>query len=215
MNQIENFNLHHILNKLSNQRPIFYSEADFKHALAWFIQNLYKNAKIRLEVPFSKSKQSRYLDLLVKLNRNSIPIEIKYKTRELSVNLEDESYNLKGQGAQDLGRYDFFKDIQRIEHWIKNNNKCYGWIVFLTNDSAYWKAPGRPNVSYKNFRMEDGRKVSGTLTWNKNAGSGTTKNREDPIHLKNQYPLNWKDYSSFNKPGYSVFKYLAINVINR
>ena len=38
-----------ILNQLSNDRPIFHSEADFKHALAWKIHETYSNLNIRLE----------------------------------------------------------------------------------------------------------------------------------------------------------------------
>ena len=39
-----------ILEELAVRRPVFHSEADFKFALAWAIQEATRNAKIRLEV---------------------------------------------------------------------------------------------------------------------------------------------------------------------
>jgi hypothetical protein len=60
--------VHAILKDLAQRRPIFHSEADFQHSLAWLIHEKLADAAIRLELPFELNKQSCHLDLLV-LNR--------------------------------------------------------------------------------------------------------------------------------------------------
>ncbi len=42
--------IHGALGRLSAVRPIFHSEADFQHALAWTIQLQHPDATIRLEI---------------------------------------------------------------------------------------------------------------------------------------------------------------------
>ena len=41
--------LHTTMDSLAAKRPIFHSEADFQHALAWEVQLAHPNAGIRLE----------------------------------------------------------------------------------------------------------------------------------------------------------------------
>jgi hypothetical protein len=142
-----------------------------------------------------------------------VAFELKYKTRELKIKAHNEQFSLKSQSAQDLGRYDFFRDLERIEHLVKNNQGWTGFAIFLTNDSSYWKPPGRPNISYRDFSMQEGRSVTGKLTWGATAGAGTTKGREQDIWLKHTYKLIWRNYSDFPKPGYSKFRYLALEVM--
>lgn len=42
-------NVHPLMSQLAGTRPIFHSEADFQHALAWEIQNQHPQAAVRLE----------------------------------------------------------------------------------------------------------------------------------------------------------------------
>jgi hypothetical protein len=49
-----------ILTDLAISRPIFHSEADFQHALAWKLQGRFPTAKIRLEV----ARDSQHIDIL-------------------------------------------------------------------------------------------------------------------------------------------------------
>jgi hypothetical protein len=61
---------------------------------------------------------------------------LKYKTRGLSVQIENEQYRLKDQSTQDVGRYDFIKDIQRLEHVSVGQKNFVGYAVLLTNDQG-------------------------------------------------------------------------------
>jgi hypothetical protein len=48
---------------LSTQRPIFHSEADFQHALAWYFHQQFPDAHIRLEYPLLANGKRIHLDL--------------------------------------------------------------------------------------------------------------------------------------------------------
>lgn len=50
-----------VLKELAKKRPVFHSEADFQHALAWEIQITYPDANIRLEKPFQFDKLDKKL----------------------------------------------------------------------------------------------------------------------------------------------------------
>ena len=46
---------------------------------------------------------------------------------------------LRNDGVQDLGRYDFIKDIERIERIAAHVPQAEGYALLLTNDSSYWR----------------------------------------------------------------------------
>jgi hypothetical protein len=83
-----------ILGQLAVERPIFHSEADFQHALAWKLHEVMSEARIRLEYrPFPG--KPLYLDIWMGL-QFAAAIELKYATRKLLVEVGDEQFNLKG-----------------------------------------------------------------------------------------------------------------------
>ncbi len=59
-------------------------------------------------------------------------------------------------GAQDIGRYDFFKDVERVERFRSSRPGRDGAVIFLTNDGAYWKAPVKSDRGYADFAFSDG-----------------------------------------------------------
>jgi hypothetical protein len=201
-----------VMQGLSRKRPVFHSEADFQHSLAWHIQQNNPAAEIRLELPFFRDQASQYLDCMIRLPEITIALELKYKTRKLELTSSGERFRLKNQAAQDLGRYDFYMDLARIEYLVDQSTNRIGWVIFLTNDSAYWKQARSVEYAYHEFRMEDKRVVSGVLSWGETAGEGTTKSREKSIQLVGSYELNWHDYSSFGKGSWTDFRYLALKV---
>jgi hypothetical protein len=82
----------------------------------------------------------------------------------------------------------------------------------LTNDSAYWKAPSYSNTVDADFRLHEGRTLSGRLVWSEHAGKGTTKNREAALYLRGSYEMRWADYSTPGGDPYGHFKYLLVKV---
>ncbi len=56
----------------------------------------------------------------MRVESQKLAIELKYKTRHLLGIVGGEIYDLGDQAAQDLGRYDFFKDIERLERFVRS-----------------------------------------------------------------------------------------------
>ena len=225
-----------LMNSLSEIREIFHSEADFQHALAWHIHKERKNCQVRLEYPFpGKRKNRKYLDIW--LPDMKIAIELKYRTRKLICHQETsgswidltnkdkstlrqilqqgkELFELRNQGAQDTLRYDFIKDIQRLEQATGPDGPAKtGFAVFLTNDPLYWHPPRKTNPVDGDFRLDKSViKGKKKLDWTEEASRGTKKGREKAIRLKKSYKLKWKNFSSLGEKNNQQFKYLAVKV---
>ncbi len=204
-----------VIEKLKSRRSIFVSEADFQLELAWTIKELYPAAKVRMEYcpPFDANM---HIDILVVLDEKWIPIELKYKTKGCKKTIDNEIYCLKNHGAKDVNCYLYLKDIERIER-VRNNVDVFeeGYAILLTNELSYLKRPTRDNVYYYNFSLEEGTKKSGILDWHPNTSAGTKKNCEDPIHLNDEYHIEWKEYSVIDDTNTGMFKVLLNKIEKR
>lgn len=198
------------LAELAEQRPLFHSEADFQHAFAWQLHQKFPSAWIRLEYPFQVDKWM-YIDIWSKLNDEHMAIELKYKTAKLDMYYQTESYHLKNQGAQDTGRYDFLKDVQRLEQIIQRSPNTIGYAILLTNDVGYWNQ-GRANTVDSEFRLHESREISGSLRWDARASSGTTLGRTSQLDFRKRYLMNWHAYSSPLSERNGVFRYVALQI---
>ncbi len=200
------FDLLTILKTLAARRPVFHSEADFQLALAWIIHEQHPNAKVRLEYRPSKLKEKAYIDIWVECDGAIYAIELKYKTRGLHVTVAGEPFNLLDQNARDQARYDFCRDINRIETLAGAYPGLIGFAVFLTNDRGYWRTSGRNGNVDGAFQMHEDAKLSGKLEWAGHASAGTKKGRTDAICLKGAYALNWAPYSTYGDRGNNEFR---------
>lgn len=215
-------NIQKIIQELAKKRPIFHSEADFQHALAWEIQKTYQdNTKIRLEKLYEFDGKKCYIDLVIETGDMIFGIELKYKTKmPKSIQYlkcdKEEHFYLKNQGAQDLGRYDFIKDICRLEEFcnhpevisINKNIVCYA--ILLTNDLSYKKERKENSIDF-DFGIHQNRNLYGILKWSERASAGTTKNREKPLILSSSYHLSWEKYSEIDN---QTFEYLLVEIGN-
>ena len=199
--------IHNLMADLSQHRPVFHSEADFQFALAWQIHEVMSDCKIRLEWPYRVSQGNWYLDIW--LQTMEIAIELKYRTKEIEGEQEGEYFLLRNHSGYPQGRYDFLKDIQRLERVVGDRKAKSGFAVLLTNVPNLWK-PAREWKTTKdaNFRIHEDQRVTGELTW---------KDREKPIRLKNSYHLQWQDYSNWGVQALlwlrqNSFRYLAVSV---
>jgi len=205
-------NLATSLETLSDQRPIFHSEADFQHAFAWEVQKQNPASSVRLERPFIIAGKQAHVDVWVSSPSAKIAIELKYKTRKLETEVLRESFRLKDQSAQDLGRYDFLVDIQRVEELIRLGEADCGYAIILSNDSSYWRPPRDPRTVDAAFRIHTGATVAGVLEWGFHASPGTTKGREEAISLDGEYSLKWSNYSKLSSASYGVFRFLLVGI---
>lgn len=199
-----------IMQAIAQRRAVFHSEADFQHAFAWELHRSAPECDIRLEVPLRAASSVIHLDLVARSQFGQMAIELKYKTRSLTTALNGEDFILRSHAAQDLGRYDFFKDLSRIEAFAQAGPERTGYAIFLTNDSAYWKAPSAVGHGYAGFAMNDGREISGNLCWGERASEGTRRGRQEDIGIRGCYRLEWKPYSSLPMRSYGEFRYLCV-----
>lgn len=198
-----------LLSELTVRRPIFHSEADFQHELAWQIRERI-TPEIRLEYPYPGDNPRR-LDIW--LPQQGTPIELKYCTRELKTNIHGEAFDLRDQRAQDTRRYDFLKDIQRLEKACSEWADCRtGLAIFLTNDPTYWQGSKNTGTLDAAFRLHEGRTIEGSLRWAVETSPGTMRNRECPVTLQGVYEMKWRHFSRPYTDKYGEFRYLALHV---
>ena len=203
----------HIMASLSEVRPIFHSAADFQFALAWQVQKRLPASQVRMEFkPFPH--EGMYLDIWIR-GDTRMAIELKYKTRTLESEQDGELFILRDQSAHDHGRYDFLKDVERLELAMKESGQVdSGFAIMLTNDPLYWDRK-RLRASDPNdaaFHIWDGRPIRGELAWS-DLSTNSVKGREVSINLGSLYDLNWRDYSRLSGAGnYRRFRYLAVAI---
>lgn len=155
---------------LDTNEELLFNERDFQMHLATFLRQTghYDDVDVEYYVPLSELKgyiwnNELRMDILVYKEEEFLPIELKYKTKSVRKNLlrfgeqlAEKVEVMKNQGAQDLGMYDFWKDVRRIEI-VRKRFKAIksGLAVFVTNDPAYLKA-GRDTSNHILFSMTEG-----------------------------------------------------------
>lgn len=195
------------LNELSRIRPVFHSECDFQHALAWQLHAMFRDAKVRLEYrPFKGVR----LDIWLLTLEGPVAIELKYLARRLSVEVDGELFRLTNQAAQDLRRYDFVKDIVWVERVVEEVPHATGYAILLTNDSSYWTASSRDGRIDAAIRLHEGRELSGTLQWAEHAAVGTVAGREEPLVLRDTHQIHWQDFSCVSSSTAGQFRYVVV-----
>lgn len=149
---------------LESNNELLFNERDFQmHLAAWLRNspNAYDDVDVEYYVP--KDELEGYvwdselrLDIVVKKNDEFCPVELKYKTKKVERRiarfdemLDDSIVVMKNQGAQDLGMYDFWKDVRRVELVRRRFDRVKGGLaIFVTNDVAYTKASKPASNNY-------------------------------------------------------------------
>lgn len=195
--------LQQIIAILAKRRKAFWSEADFQFELAQEIKTMFPAAQIRLERPFPNSAGKRnYIDIVVELNGELFPIELKYKTKEATIaDCSGESISLQNHSATDFGCYDYLKDISRLEGLKNKPNFKRGFALMLTNDPAYCNDTQRVSA-YDDFKIYSGATKGGLLSWGLTSkGTQFVCNGRVSFSLSGTYTMQWEEYNA-------NFKYL-------
>lgn len=140
---------------LEGNKELLFNERDFQMHLATWLRNSanhYDDVDVEYYVPWQELKNYVWkselrLDIVVKKDGEYCPIELKYKTKKVERQisrfdelLDEKVIVMKNQGAQDLGMYDFWKDVRRIELVRNRFERVKGGLaVFVTNDVFYTK----------------------------------------------------------------------------
>ncbi|RKS08474.1 hypothetical protein DFP74_4175 [Nocardiopsis sp. Huas11] len=201
------------LEELKRKRPVFHSEADFQHALAWTAHLFEPSLRVRLEVKTAVG----HLDLLISVpeqNRH-LALELKYLKAAWSGAVGGERFELANQGAQDIRGYDVVKDISRVEQLTGHAPGWSGGVLVLSNEPSYWSRPDHGRATNADaFRVYEGSQLSGVRAWGPYTGSGTMKGRTDPIRLRGAYRCAWSGYSRLEGRR-GDFRLLSIPVLDR
>jgi hypothetical protein len=184
------------MDALASKRPIFHSEADFQHALAWELQVAHPEASVRLEKRVA-TRPNIELYLLIGLDGARVGVELKYPRRNLTAEVAGEVFTLS-TGADDHGRYFAVEDLARLEQLVADDVIDSGVLILLTNVANLWARPtSRRRVLYDAFRIHDGQVLAGTMTWGDwGARGGRPPGETGTVTLRGTYPLTWRDYST-------------------
>ena len=201
----------HLLGRLGKKRPVFHSEADFQHALAWELHLLCPSVALRLEWPV-RGDETRFIDIAARLEEAWIGIELKYWTSILKCSVGDEQFQLPERKAgRAVNQRAFWEDVRRLEALVAQGQISLGYVVALANDQHHWNKVGIDTAG-EQYSLQDGRLVEARLDWSARAGPGTKKGYESPIVLQGRYELHWKPYSCVGQGKNMEFRYLALEV---
>ena len=204
---------------LEQNNELLFNERDLQMHLAIWLKGIgkYDDVDVEYYVPFEEFggkyiwESELRLDIVVKKGEEYIPIELKYKTKKVekkltrfNEELKREYIVVKDQAAQDLGKYDFWKDVRRIE-LVRNrfNRVKNGLAVFVTNDKSYLK-PSRENSNCKAFDMSSEGSLSKNKSW-KNGNSACAKGHPN-FEVEKEYIIEWKSCFFEGEP----FKYCIV-----
>jgi hypothetical protein len=207
INQINTF--------LGNHFGFFHSEEEVQILLAKYLLNTGQYDDVFVEYCVNRELVPNYpwkndkkiaIDIVVRVDNNYIPIEIKYKTkRQIFPHYifgSQTNVELSEQGAQNEGCYSFWKDVKRIELLHETFNLKYeGLVLFITNDPSYMNPP-RPDVQYGPFSIHNERQVAqGTfLNWDctKKAIKVDRAEKFPGFTISRDYTINWRDLNIKN-----------------
>ncbi len=172
--------IHQFFIALTAQPSVFFfNENDLQIHLAIYLKTLtapsgaprYDDVEVEYFIPIGALpayvwdlKHGPKIDIVVRRGEAFVPIELKYSTVQVTLNVTRFGHPLSGlppivrrRGAQDLTRYGFWKDVKRLEY-LKQHfvpNVAGGIALFLTNDPAFPKQT-RPTSSNFVFSMNAG-----------------------------------------------------------
>lgn len=218
---------------LSGESVLFSNESDLQLRLSCYLKHSghYDRVEVEYYVPFQELQRLNpsltttnfpwdsdlYIDIVVEKDGQFVPIELKYPTKDIKgsfsrfgVAVTAKVPMLKNQGAQDIVRYNYWKDVRRIEALRQAYPETIvgGLAVMVTNDSSYQNNPTNPNVGYANFSIKNGRTVRQPQNRNMWWQNGVSVATGHPaFQIDGSYKLDWKPM-----PKMSGFRYLVLDV---
>ena len=185
---------------MKNSNRVFLSEADLQVNLAFYLKSEFEEVFLEYHVKslegYPWKNENIYIDIVVKKGNKYLPIEIKYKTskEEIDLNIfgKEEKTSLKQQGAQSNGRYDFWKDVKRLELLKEEHKLEEGIALFVTNDKSYLNNPKLNTKNPPQYHMFTicGGVSKVTKNWTKETNDKNKVARPN-FDLVNEYELKW------------------------
>lgn len=191
---------------LESNEELLFNERDFQMHLATWLRNFsnrYDDVDVEYYVPWQELEgyvweSELRLDIVVKKDGEYCPVELKYKTKKVERQItrfdevmHDKVVVIKNQGAQDLGMYDFWKDVRRVELVRNRFERVKGGLaVFVTNDVFYTKGSKESSNNYL-FNMSVGKAHSRQKHW---ANPESTCAKTHPnFEVEKEYAVEWHE----------------------
>ena len=182
---------------------LLFNERDLQMHLAQHLIGTghYDDVDMEYYVPYEELdnyiwKNELKLDILLRKGTEYLPVELKYKTKKhtkqlsrFGEQLKRQVDVLKNQGAQDLGMYDFWKDVRRLElvrHRFFSVKK--GLAVFVTNDKQYLN-PSKDTSNNRLFCMTEG--LHGKAKHWQHPESTCARTHPN-FNLEHEYTIHWE-----------------------
>ena len=122
---------------------------------------------------------------------------------------EGEDFELRSQSGHEPRRYDFVKDVVRLEQLVPDAADV-GYAIALTNDPSYWQRPTRTDPSA--VALFEGVHLRGSLGLDSFSAAGRTGRRAERLRLRGTFVTEWREFSQIWGHGYRTFRYLALEV---
>lgn len=194
----------------------FYNEASLQLNISNYLLNTkhYEEVEVEYlivapdEIDWLKSKRC-FIDIVVKDSQGWYALlELKYPLyipdglinsrlgRRLENDIQSESYSVN-QGAQDIVRYLFWKDVKRIECFCSYSEYAVGGIaLLLTDDPINWTTPKdnqKTPTLYREFSLRPGQPnlLDTSRRWREPNDSERHYKDYPGFDLKQIYPLYW------------------------
>ena len=218
---LKNLDVNGLLKDLAKKRPLFHNERDFQFEIAQLIKEKY-DCDIRLEYYYGNDTNAKrcYIDLVAMHNNYKIAFELKYRTQKFEGTVKDEKFDLKEQGARDLGCIYIHTDLHRLEDLVNKKEFDKGYVIFLTNDEKFRDNPFKKGsmseqfslseYEYKNNKKEKKEKnvITGEVAFNHNGkdhNDTSVKNCDESYTFNGYYPIVWNDYSTYGTEDDKVY----------
>ena len=208
--------------ELEEKARVFLNEWDFQMNLYLFLTHI-KGYKVHLEyvVPlkfFVEKNKKKYpfankeninIDIVIEKEGLFYLIELKYKTQRATIKFERfgeiNCVSFKDQSRIPMSKYDFWKDVARLEFLKESFEKVKGGLcIFLTNNETYTK--GDKGIS-EEFTMKKGEPHSGELKFKE----GELKEKNPAFSLLGEYQID-KWYNIKNEKTNIDFHYCIVEV---
>ena len=189
--------IHDTMNGLAVRDHVINSREEFHHALCDYLFEIFPNEEVVREIHPRSFGNTRFI--------------VGIPSRGVAIRLWCPR---AGKWRDNLTRYEFLRDVDRMENAVADGN-CWrqGIVVMLTDMSKLWEVPKTAPVGSIDaaFLIHHGATLNGRLDWAKHASPGTKKGREQPIQLDERYLMYWHDYP-LGSDRKSRFRYLAVEV---
>lgn len=193
---------------VERQQELMFNEGDFQLQLAVFLRQSgnYDDVQVEYYIPNDLAANAGYdwdsnlyIDIVCAKDGEYSPVELKYPTRLVTRDarrfgtLLKDVHLMRNQGAQDIVRYNFWKDVRRCEiirHLfpaVKN-----GVAVMLTNDASYTRPVRSTSACFPFSTAEGSVAGGGVLGWQ---GNPTVSRNHTPFVLDGTYRVEWSEHT--------------------